>query len=350
MSRGLPRGLEDRLAAVRPVSAERERAARVRLDALAKPPRSLGKLETIAARLAAAIGLPPPPLGRRVLVVAAADHGVAKQGVSAYPTKVTGAVLRAMAKGGAAVAVLARAVGAEVIPVDVGVARPVEVPGVISRRVAAGSRDLSTGPALSADAAERALEVGFDLGVEIAGRADVVGLGEVGIGNTTSAAALAVALAGLDPVRAVGPGTGIGGERLANKRAIVAVAAARVEPAGDAWSALCEVGGLEIGALAGVALGAAAAGRPVVLDGYATGAAALVAGGLRPEVAGWLFASHRSAEPGHGAVLEALGLEPALDLAMRLGEGTGAALVLPILDAAGAILREMATLDSVVGS
>lgn len=344
----LPPGLAELVSEVRPVDLAKSRAARERLDALAKPPGSLGRLERLAERLAGATGLPPPPLERRAILVFAADHGVAARGVSAYPGEVTAAVLRAVADGNAGVSVVARSVGAEVVAVDVGTTRPVEAPGVLSRRIARGSHDLSRGPALSEDHAMRAIEVGFELAREVAARADVIGLGEVGIGNTTVAAALAHVLAGIPPEIAVGPGTGVDGDGLARKRAIVGRAAARIPASGGAWRTLRELGGLEVAALVGAALGAATAGRPVVLDGYTSGAAALVARGLGPDVAGWLFAGHRSAEPGHGAILQVLGLEPVLDLSMRLGEGTGAALAIPILDAAGAVLREMATLESVM--
>ncbi|HJR53769.1 MAG TPA: nicotinate-nucleotide--dimethylbenzimidazole phosphoribosyltransferase [Gemmatimonadota bacterium] len=334
---------------VRSADADAEREARAYLDSLAKPPGSLGGLEDLAARLSAIAGFPPAPLERACVLVFGADHGVAARGVSAYPAEVTGLILRAVAEGRAAVSVLARAIGAEVVAVDMGTRVPVEAAGVLPVRIAAGSADLSTGPALTEDQALRAIEAGFEIGARLARRNDVVGLGEVGIGNTTVAAALAVALAGVPVERAVGRGTGITSFALAEKRKIVATAAARVGST-DPVGALREVGGLEVAGLSGAALGAAAMGRPVVLDGYISSVAGLVAARLAPAVGAYLFASHRSAEAGHRDVLAALGLHAALDLGMRLGEGTGAVLAFPILRAAAALLREMATLEAVVGA
>lgn len=334
---------------VRAPDASRERAARARLDALAKPPGSLGVLEDLAVRLAGIAGFPPVPPHRPCVLVFGADHGVAVRGVSAYPSEVTGHVLRAVAEGTAAVSVMARAVGAEVVAIDMGTHFPIEADGVLSVRIAAGSSDLSTGPALTEDQAHRAIEAGFEIAARYAGRNDVIGLGEVGIGNTTVAAALAVTLAGVPVRRAVGRGTGVSDGALARKRAIVAAATRRVAAA-DPISALREVGGLEVAGLAGAALGAAAMGRPVVLDGYISSVAGLVAARLEPAVGAYLFASHRSLEPGHSDILDALGLHPALDLAMRLGEGTGAVLAFPILRAAAAVLGEMGTLEAVLAA
>lgn len=334
---------------VRAPNAENERAARAHLDKLAKPPGSLGDLEDLAVRLAGIIGFPPSPPCRPCVLVFGADHGVAARGVSAYPAEITGQVLRAVAGGTAAVSVMAQAIGAEVVAIDMGTNFPVEADGVLPVRIAAGSSDLSTGPALTEDQAYRAIEAGFEIGARFAGQNDVIGLGEVGIGNTTVAAALAVVLAGVPVQRAVGKGTGISDSALAKKRGIVAAAARRVASA-DPISALQEVGGLEVGGLAGAALGAATMGRPVVLDGYISSVAGLVAAQLVPAAGAYLFASHRSAEPGHRYVLDALGLHPALDLAMRLGEGTGTVLAFPILRAAAAVLGEMGTLEAVLAA
>ena len=334
---------------VRAPDAGNERAARAHLDTLAKPPGSLGVLEDLAVRLAGITGFPPAPSCRPCVLVFGADHGVAARGVSAYPEEVTGHVLRAVAEGTAAVSVMARAIGAEVVAVDMGTHSPVEADGVLPVRIAAGSSDLSTGPALTEDQAYRSIEAGFEIGARFARQNDVIGLGEVGIGNTTVAAALAVTLAGVPVQRAVGRGTGISDSVLAQKRRIVAAAARRVASA-DPISALREVGGLEVGGLAGAALGAAAMERPVVLDGYISSVAGLVAARLEPSVGAYLFASHRSAEPGHRDVLDALSLHSPLDLSMRLGEGTGAVLAFPILRAAAAVLGEMGTLEAVLAA
>lgn len=319
-------------------------AVREHLDALTKPRGSLGHLEALALRLALIYGDPPPPLRRRVTLVIAADHGVAACGVSAYPSQVTAQMCRNYAAGGAVINAIARAVGADVVVVDVGVdAEPADLPGIVSRKLRRGSRDLSTGPALTLDETAAAIELGAHLVAERAQDADVFALGDMGIANTTAASALTAALLGATAERVVGLGTGIDEETLWRKREIVARAVRRLAGRADPMVALTEVGGLEIAALTGVLLGAARAGRAVVTDGFVTTAAALAALRICPAAGDYLFASHRSAEPGHTLQLEALGLEPIFDLGMRLGEGTGATLALPILEAAAAVLRETAT-------
>ena len=344
-------------------------AVRRHLDALTKPPGSLGHLEELAVRLGGLLGDPPPPLAPRVILVMAGDHGVTAGGVSRYPADVTRQMCLNMAAGGAAVNVLGRLVDARVVVVDVGVAGEAPVgAGVLHRRVRAGTRDLSREPALTPAEVDAALRTGTGMVEELRPRPGILVLGEMGIGNTTAAAALASALLGLDPVESAGPGTGVTVEGWRRKvRAIRAgverLHAARAEahrnggegpddvaiPSPDrslALDALVHCGGLEIAGLAGAAVEASRRRIPVVLDGFISSVAGLVASRLSPAVDPWLFASHLSAEPGHPAVLSALGLRPLLSLELRLGEGTGGALALPILEAAGAILREMATFDS----
>lgn len=334
------------LPLIPPLSAEAREKALARLDELTKPPGSLGRLEEIAAQLAAITGQPLPPPPAKAAVLMAADHGVVEEGVSAYPQEVTAQMVANFARGGAAMSVLSRHVGAELVVVDVGVATDLPpLPGVLDRKVAYGTRNFTRGPAMTPEEARRAVAVGLEVAGEVVRRgAGLIALGDMGIGNTTASAAVLAAFSGRPPAEVAGRGTGIDDVRLANKVCVLerALEINRPDP-GDAWDVLAKVGGLEIAGLAGVAIGAAAARRPVVLDGFISGAAALVAVGLAPAVRDYLLASHLSAEPGHRLMLELLGLKPILVMDMRLGEGTGAALAMPIIEAALKILREMAT-------
>jgi len=321
------------------------------LDAKTKPPGSLGRLEELACRLAGIRGEVPsrPPLP--AIVVAAADHGVAAHGVSAYPQEVTAQMLATFASGGAAVCVLAREAGAPLVVVDAGVIGA-EIAGVRSEIVdgVRGTDDLTLGPAMSRSTAIGAIERGIALAGELAGEGvEIVGLGEMGIGNTTAASALTAAWLAEDPERVCGPGTGLDDDGLARKigavrRGLALHGLPRRDP--DPIDVLAAVGGLEIAYLVGVCLGAAASRLAILLDGFITSAAALIAAGMQPLSAASMIAATRSPEPGHDLVLEALGLEPLLDLRLRLGEGTGAALALPLVRSAVAILTDMATFDS----
>jgi nicotinate-nucleotide--dimethylbenzimidazole phosphoribosyltransferase len=315
-------------------------AARAALDAKAKPPGSLGRLEDLACRIAAIRGTATPGRLAPTVIVCAADHGVAEEGVSAYPQEVTGKMLRAFAAGQAAVCVLARQAGARLVVADLGTREPVAHPAILDRRVRAGTANFTRGPAMTRAEAERAVAAGAGLA-----RDGIVALGEMGIGNTTAATALTAALLGADPAQVCGRGTGVDDAGLERKLAAVR-RGLEVNRFDDPLGALAAVGGLEIAALAGVVLGCAARRTPVLVDGFITAAAALAAVRLEPGCAGVLIAAHRSPEPGHGAILDALGLEPLLDLGMRLGEGSGAALALPVVAAALAILDEMATLEA----
>lgn len=324
-------------------------AVQAHLDALTKPPGSLGRLEELALQVSCVLGDPPPSLDSAVVFVFAADHGVAAQGVSAYPAEVTAQMCANFSGGGAAINVLTRSCGAEVRVVDVGVAADVAgLAGIEHRKVRAGTEDLSAGPAMTAREVVDALAAG----VEVAEGADawVVGVGEMGIGNTTAAAAVTACLTGVAARDVVGRGTGVDDRGLARKREVVEGAVARVvrleDPGDDALEVLRQVGGLEIAAMAGAMIGAAARGALVLVDGFISSAAALAACRLCPALPPYLAASHRSTEPGHTVVLDALGLAPLLDLEMRLGEGTGCALAIPVVRAAGALLAEMATFES----
>jgi len=324
-------------------------AVQAHLDALTKPQGSLGRLEELALQVGCVLGDPPPSLDSAVVFVFAADHGVAARGVSAYPAEVTAQMCANFSGGGAAINVLTRACGAEVRVVDVGVAADVAgLAGIEHRKVRMGTRDLGAGPAMTAGEVPAALAVG----VEVAGDADavVVGVGAWGPRTTTAAAAATACLTGVAVRDVVGRGTGVDNRGLARKREVVERAVARVarleDPRDDALAILRQVGGLEIAAMAGSMIGAAARGALVLVDGFISSAAALAACRLCPTLPPYLVASHRSTEPGHAVVLDALDLAPLLDLEMRLGEGTGCALAIPVVRAAGALLREMATFES----
>jgi nicotinate-nucleotide--dimethylbenzimidazole phosphoribosyltransferase len=314
--------------------------ARAAYDAKTKPRGSLGRLEELGIRLAGIRGFVPISLDAAI-VVAAADHGVAADGVSAYPSEVTAQMVLNFAAGGAAINVLARQAGAQLVVVDAGVATPVEAEGVRSLRLGAGTATFTSGPAMTEEQAQRGLHAGAGL-VASLGAVDVVGLGEMGIGNTTAASAVTAALLDVDPERVCGRGTGVDDAGLARKIEAVRRGLA-ANPSREPLAVLAGVGGFELAVLAGVVLGCARARIAVLLDGFITTAAALVAVRLEPAAADVLIASHRSPEPGHTLLLDALGQEPLLDLSLRLGEGTGAALALPLLRSAVAILAEMAT-------
>jgi nicotinate-nucleotide--dimethylbenzimidazole phosphoribosyltransferase len=342
------------IAAVGPLDATAMRETRQILDSLTKPPGSLGRLEGLATWLAGVTGDPRATVQRREIVVAAADHGVTVQGVSAYPSEVTAQMVANFLDGGAAINVLAAGVGAEVTVVDVGVAGEIPVRSggrggrLIARRIRPGTADFSEGPAMSRAEAAYAVAVGLDVVRDL--RRDGVELicvGEMGIGNTTAASAVTAVMTSTAVASVTGIGTGVDEGTRARKVAVIerALELHRPDPA-DPLGVLGAVGGLEIAALAGVILGAVVARVPVVLDGFITGAAALLAAGLAPGVAPRLLAAHRSLEPGHAIILQRLGLEPLLDLQLRLGEGTGAALAIGLLDAAVAIRDGMATFES----
>ena len=322
------------------------------LDVKTKPPGSLGRLEELACRLTAIRGSVPDGPLRPAIVVAAADHGVVAHGVSAYPQEVTAQMLANFANGGAAICILAREADARLIVVDAGVTGAPEIPGVRAEVVdgVRGTGDLTRGPAMSRSTAFGAIERGIAVATELADDGiEIVGLGEMGIGNTTAASALTAALLPADPSLVCGPGTGLDDEGLARKveavrRGLEANGLPRL--GADPVEVLAAVGGLEIAFLVGVILGASGRRVAVLLDGFITGAAALAAAGLAPASVGSMIAATRSTEPGHALVLEALGLEPLLDLRLRLGEGTGAAMALPLVRAAVAILTDMATFES----
>ncbi len=321
-------------------------ALQARLDRLTKPLGSLGRLEELARWYGAARGTAAPVLRRKTVAVFAGDHGVTIEGVSAYPSDVTAQMVYNFLRGGAGINVLARHVGADVVVVDVGVAHAFpELEGLRRRKVRPGTANLAVGPAMTREEAEAAVGVGVELAEELAASGvDVIGVGEMGIGNTTPSSAITAVMTGAAPRDVTGRGTGIDDAVWARKVSVIDRAIAVNRPdAGDPMDVLTKLGGLEIAALVGVMLGAAGRRVPVVLDGFISGAAALIATALEPALAGSLLASHQSVEPGHRLALDRLGLVPVLDLGLRLGEGTGAALAIGLLDAAVKILNEMAT-------
>lgn len=332
-----------------------ENAARTRQQELTKPPGSLGRLEELACWFAGRLRDPTPEIVRAEIFVFAGDHGVAARGVSAFPQSVTGQMLGNFANGGAAINVLASLHGCRIEVVDVGSAGIFPTPrGVRNERVREGTRDLFVAAAMTDGELAAALSVGERCAREAVGRgAQLIIAGDMGIANTTAAACLICAFTGAPAERVVGRGTGVDDAGLARKVSVVeaAVVRARAEVGGaqlddaanTAWQMFAQLGGLEIAAMAGLYIEAARSGIPVLLDGFISGAAALAARALEPRAVEWMLASHKSFESGHAVALEALGLNPLIDLGMRLGEGSGAALTLPIIHAALALHRKMAT-------
>ena len=351
--------LEDLIGGIAPLDAAAMRAATDRLDRLTKPQGSLGRLEALAVRLAGIRGA-VTTIDRPAIVVFAADHGIAARGVSAYPSDVTRQMVANYAAGGAAINVFAAAAGCDLLVVDVGIAGPpvaVAAPQgvggagraarVIGNRVRSGTRDFSVEPALTRDETLAAVDVGRRVVDDlVAGGADLIGVGEMGIGNTTASSAIVAALTGRGAASVTGAGAGLDAAGIERKIAVIDAAIARHVPdRRDPLEVLSSLGGLEIAALVGAMLAAASARVPLVLDGFITGSAALVASRLAPPIVPRLIAAHRSIEPGHGVVLDELGLDALLDLGLRLGEASGAALVIPLVRAAAGILVEMATFD-----
>jgi nicotinate-nucleotide--dimethylbenzimidazole phosphoribosyltransferase len=337
--------LEATVSRIQPPDQAYAEATQRAFDVKTKPRGSLGRLEELACRVAAIRRLPQPAPEPAAIVVVAADHGIALEGVSAYPQEVTAQMLANFAAGGAAICVLARAVGARLVVVDAGVRGAVANAAVLDRRLGAGTANASRGPAMTRSQAMLSVERGIALAAELADDGiGVMALGDMGIGNTATSSAIAACLLNRDPAEVVGRGTGIDDEGVRRKIEAVrsAVAVNHPDPS-DALGVLTAFGGFEHGVLAGLALGGAAAGVPVILDGFVVSTAALLASRLAPAAAGAMIASHLSPEPGHAIVLEALGLSPVLNLRMRLGEGSGAALGLQLVNTALLLLRDMST-------
>ncbi len=342
--------LADAVARIEPVDPGAAAMAVERLGRMTKPPGSLGRVEDVAIALAGIAATCPPPVPEPAAVaVFAGDHGVHAQGVTPWPQQVTAQMVANFCHGGAVVNAFARRVGAQVCVIDVGVVGPLDpAPALVSRRVAAGTADFTAGPALTRQQATDAVEVGIATALELVADGHRCLLtGDMGIANTTAAAALICAFTGADPAEVTGRGTGIDDAMLAHKIEVIDRGLARHHPdPADPIAVLAAFGGLEHAALAGFLLGAATQRIPVLLDGVNAGAAALVAAALAPPAAAYWLAGHRSAELGHRRALEHLGASPLLDLGMRLGEGTGALLALPIVQSAAQAMHEVATFDA----
>jgi nicotinate-nucleotide--dimethylbenzimidazole phosphoribosyltransferase len=334
------------IANIKPLYAKSMAQAKERQDMLTKPAGSLGRLESLSIQIAGIQGKAQPQINRKAVIVMAADHGVATRGTSAYPQEVTGEMVLNFLHGGAGINVISRQVGARVIIVDMGVAAKLEAnPGLISRRIAAGTQDMSKGPAMTLAQAKQALEAGIEIvNAEVKKGLDIAATGDMGIGNTTASAAICAIMTGKTVAGVTGRGTGLDDKQLQQKIMIINEAIAVNKPeASQPLEVLAKVGGFEIGGLAGVILGAASNRIPVVIDGFISGAAALIAAGLCPQAKDYMIAGHCSVEPGHKILLQHLGLKPLLDLEMRLGEGTGAAMAMSIAETSVRILNEMAT-------
>jgi nicotinate-nucleotide--dimethylbenzimidazole phosphoribosyltransferase len=338
--------LEKTIREIGPLDEEAMKAARERQDSLTKPQGSLGRLEELSIKVAGIRGEVAPRLHHKAIVVMAADHGVVAEGVSLYPQEVTAQMVQNFLHDGAGINVLARHVGARVVVVDMGVAAELELhPDLVSKKVALGTRNMMRGPAMSREEAINAIEAGLEVvEKELEKGLDIIGTGDMGIGNTTPSSAITAAITGEPVAKVTGRGTGIGERELAHKVRVIEEALRVNQPhPNDGLDVLAKVGGFEIGGLVGVMIGAAAHRIPIIIDGFISGAAALIATRMAPKLSDFLIAAHVSAEKGHQVVLQHLWLKPLLDLQMRLGEGTGAALAIFIVEAAVKTLAEMAT-------
>jgi nicotinate-nucleotide--dimethylbenzimidazole phosphoribosyltransferase len=334
------------IASIKPLDEKAMAEAKMRQSSLTKPRGSLGQLESLSIQVAGIKGNPRPRIVHKVIFTLAGDHGVTKEGVSAYPSEVTPQMVYNFIGGGAGINVLARHVGARVVVADLGVASKIERHrDLIDKKVAMGTQNMAKEPAMSREQAIRSLEAGIELVEdELPKGIDILGTGDMGIGNTTSSSAIAAALTGADVATVTGRGTGLDDEVWRRKVEVIQKALEINRPnQNDAIDVLSKVGGFEIGGIAGVILAGAKYRIPVVIDGFISGAAALIATSLSPQVKPYLIASHQSVEPGHKIILEHLDLKPLLNLDLRLGEGTGAALGIFLVEASLKILDEMAT-------
>ena len=339
--------LEKTLSRIGPLDQAAMQQTRARLNNLTKPLGSLGVLEELAVQLAGISGNALPCIDDKVVLVMAGDHGVAAEKVTCFPQEVTQQQIANFIRGGGGISVMCRHAGARVECIDVGIAAHLDYPGLIVKKVALGTQNMAHGPAMTREEAIRSLEAGIEAAQEQIQRgATLIGTGEMGIANTTPSSAILAAFSGL-PVRCiVGRGAGIDDAMLRHKTAVIEKAlAVNCPDTRDAVDVLSKVGGLEIGGIAGIMLGAAAHRIPVIIDGFISGAGALIASRLAPHARPYMIASHNSVEPGHNIMLNLLDLEPMLQMKMRLGEGTGAALAMNLVEAACKILHEMATFD-----
>lgn len=338
------------LEKIKPVDRSNDEITQKRLDNLTKPKDSLGRLEEFAKRIVAITGKENPDLSRKIIITMAGDHGVTEEGVSAYPKEVTAQMVYNFLNGGAGINVLANHIGAKVVVVDMGVAEELKYhPDLVVKKVAKGTNNFAKGPAMTKEQAICSLEAGIEVVEEIINSTgvDIIGTGEMGIGNTTTSSAITSSITGKPVIDVTGRGTGIDDDTFNRKVNVIkkALDLNRPDP-NDAIDVLAKVGGFEIGGLAGVTLACAAYKIPVVIDGFISSASALIAVKIKSEVRDYIFAAHSSVEIGHKAILDYIGQEPILNLKMRLGEGTGAALGISIISAGVKILNEMASFDS----
>lgn len=337
--------LQEVIKKIQPVDTSRTNAIQAQLDNLTKPQGSLGRLEELAKKYCLITGRDKPRIKNKIIFTFAGDHGVTEEGVSVFPKEVTPQMVYNFIRGGAAVNVLAKHVGARVIVVDMGVDHDFEpAEGLEIRKIGRGTRNMTKGPAMTREEAERAVLAGVDLVEKYRDGLDLLGTGDMGIGNTTPSSAIVSVITGTDPEKVTGRGTGIDDESLRNKVSIIKRAIAVNNPdRSDALDVLAKVGGYEIAGIAGLVLGAALYKIPVVVDGFISTAGALIAAELNPLVKGYIIAAHQSVEIGHRKMLEHLEQVPLLDLNLRLGEGTGAALGMSLVEAGVRILTEMET-------
>ena len=337
------------LEKINPIDSSLLESTQIRLDNLTKPKGSLGRLEEFAKRIVAITGKRNPSLTKKVIITIAGDHGITEEGVSAYPSEVTPQMVYNFLRGGAGVNVLARHVGAEVVVVDMGVA--VELashPDLIVRKIGMGTKNFAKGPAMSREQAIKAIETGIEITEQIINekKVDIIGTGEMGIGNTTPSSAITAVFTNKPIQEVTGRGTGIDDETYARKISVIQKVIELNKPnPKDPIDVLAKVGGFEIGGLVGVTLAGAANKIPVVIDGFISSVAGLIAVELKSDVKDYIFAAHASVEIGHKALLDRMQLKPILDLNMRLGEGTGAALAMGLIDAGVKILNEMASFE-----
>lgn len=341
--------IEETVAKIRTLDEEAKRQARERQDLLTKPQGSLGMLEELSIKIAGIKGTVKPELRRKVIFTMAGDHGVVQEGVSAFPQEVTAQMVFNFIAGGAGINVLARHVGAEVIVVDMGVACDFAPSSkLVNKKIAKGTKNMAKGPAMNRDEAIKAIGAGIDVFEEEFEKRsiDIVGIGDMGIGNTTSSSAIAAAISGKEVREITGRGTGINGQVFENKVNVIKRSLEINKPSrGDPIEILAKVGGFEIGGIAGVCIAAAARRVPIVIDGFIATAGAMIAVEIAPLARDYMIAAHKSVEAGHVTMLEHLGLSPLLDFNLRLGEGTGAALGISIAEASVRILSEMATFE-----
>jgi len=338
--------LKNTVESIQPLDEKARGEAKARLDQLTMPHWALGRLMDLAMELAAMTGKNPPPVARKTIVTMAGDHGVTESGVSQYPSEVTVQMVRTFVNGGAGVNALAGLTGAKVVVVDMGVNGDLSALGdkILHKKIGMGTSNIAKGPAMTRDEAIKSVEAGIEVAMSLAESTDVFGAGEMGIGNTTPASAIVAAVTGDDPAKLTGRGTGIDEARLGAKIEVIKQILKINKPdKTDGLDLLTKVGGYEIGGMAGVILGAASLRKPVMVDGFISTAGAIVASLIAPQARDYMIAAHESVEPGHQAMLAWLGKRAFLDMNMRLGEGSGAALAMCLVDAASSVLTKVAT-------